>query len=47
MADQKWLYSSTENPVFRICIYCGSAFRIQNGERVYHFCPHCGKELEE
>ena len=47
MAEQKWLYSSTVDPVYRICIYCGSAFRIQKGERTYNYCPHCGKDLEE
>lgn len=43
----KWLYSSTEDPVFRICPKCGRAYRIAERECPYNFCPNCGEPLEE
>lgn len=42
-----WLYSSMANPAFRVCDQCGSAFRIDNLDGEFNFCPSCGTDMRK
>ena len=51
--DGKWII--LENPKIRMCPYCGHVVNTSGYNKAmdalakaeWHFCPHCGEELQE
>jgi len=43
LPDSRWLFSSIQDPKFRICPDCGNSFAIARPQEHYNFCPCCGK----
>ena len=41
----RWLFSSINEPAFRICDKCGSTYKVTENESPYNFCPNCGKPM--
>ena len=42
----RWLYSSIETPVFRVCDQCAAAFVTGRNQGEYNYCPSCGAKME-
>ena len=41
----RWLYSSIENPTFRVCDQCAVAFVTGRNQGEYNYCPSCGAKM--
>lgn len=41
----KWLFSSINDPAYRICDKCGCSYKIVENESDYNFCPNCGQPM--
>ena len=42
----RWLYSSIENPTFRVCDQCAASFAIGRNSGDDNDCPSCGAKME-
>lgn len=40
-----WLYSSIENPAYRICDQCGSSYKVRK-EETFNLCSSCGAKMD-